>query len=234
MGKKTSIGVLIIIIAVVGIYLQYGYPQEPITESQAKNIIKDKYPQVGDDDITTSHEDNCTVCDESGCRMLEDCWSANFTIGGANYGVVIDGKSGQIVGETESPCTEWWCDAEDCVYFYKEIIPNGSKSYYNTGCDNPEPICDQDYEKCRECENPPECMRKTITKTNETLYYYEIVGADAWGSINETGFYCLIYDEGGEVFYNQTTVEQCELIMVQWSKCYGLCDFQPEYGMIPP
>lgn len=220
MGKKAAIGVLIIIIAVVGLYFQYGYPQEPLTESQAKNTIKEKYPEVGDDDIKTSYE--------------EDCWNANFTIGGTNYWVVIDGKSGQIVGETESPCTEWWCDAEDCTYFYREIIPNGSKSYYNTGCDNPEPVCDQEYEKCRECYNPSECMRKTITKTNETSYYYEIVGADAWGSINETSFYCLIYDEGGEVFYNQTTVEQCELIMVQWSKCYGACDFQPEYGMIPP
>ncbi len=233
MGKKLAVGILIIIIAVIGIYLQYGYPQEPITESQAKNIIKDKYPEIGDDDITTSYEDNCTVCDESGCRMLEDCWTANFTIGGTNYGVIIDGKSGQIVEESESPCTEWWCDAEDCVYFYQEIIPNGSKSYYNTGCTNPEPTCDQQYEKCRECQSFSDCIRKTITKTNETVYYYEIIDANAWGSINDTSFYCNIVDEGDGIFYNQTTVEECESIMVAWSKCYGWCDFEPSFGLIP-
>ncbi|UCD07470.1 MAG: hypothetical protein JSW41_00595 [Candidatus Aenigmatarchaeota archaeon] len=233
MGKKLAVGILIIIIAVVGIYIQYGYPQEPITESQAKNIIKDKYPEIGDDDITTSYEDNCTVCDESGCRMLEDCWTANFTIGGTNYGVIIDGKSGKIVEESESPCTEWWCDAEDCVYFYKEIIPNGSKSYYNTGCINPEPTCDQQYEKCRECQASGDCTRKIITKTNETIYYYEIIDANAWGSINDTSFYCRIVDEGDEIFYNQTTVEECESIMVAWSRCYGWCDFEPSFGLIP-
>jgi len=232
MGKKAAIGVLIVIIAVVGIYLQYWYPWEPVTESRARDIIKDRYP-VGDEDIATSYEEDCMVCDEYGCRTLETCWKANFTINQTTHGIVIDGGSGGIVQETEGPCVEWWCTAEPCTYFYREVIPGGSKSYYNTGCEAPEPVCDQQYERCKECENPPECIRKTVTRTNETVYYYEVIGVDGWGSISETDYFCRIFDEGAEVFYNITTVEQCESIMVYWSKCYGTCDFEPTFGMIP-
>jgi hypothetical protein len=240
MSNKFTAGILIIvIIALAGMYLQYGYQGEPLTEPQVRDIIKEKYPGVADSDIETQYEENCTVCDVSGCRILENCWKANFTDGGMMHSAVIDGSSGGggIVEETENPCTEWWCDAPECTYFYKEIIPNGSKSYYNAGCGVPEPVCDEGYEKCRECYTPTECVRKTITtmtNPNETTNYYEVIGADAWGSINTTSLYCLVYDEDEMVFYNQTTLELCETIIMLWSKCgNGVCDFEPVYGMIP-
>lgn len=241
MGTKLTLGILvIIIIAAAGIYLQYGYLGEPITEPQVKDIIKDKYPNADDGNIMTTYEENCTICDSAGCYELDDCWTAEFAEGGIIHSVM--GGSGQdgggVIVEEDNPCTEWWCDAVDCVYFYKEIIPNGSKSYYNTGCSNPTPVCDEGYEKCKACDSPNECIRKTITDLptiNETVYHYDIIDANSWGEINITEYMCMIYDDGGEVFYNQSTVEQCETIMLLWSKCgNGICDFEPVYGMIPP
>lgn len=235
MGKKlVAVVLVIVIIAAVGIYIQYGQPHEPLTESGLKDIIKERYPDVGDSDISVIQKDNCTICDFLGCRTIENCWVANFTINQTTHGVVVDGGSGGVVQETEAPCTEWWCSAEPCVYFYREIISGGSRSYYNTGCNNPEPVCDQQYERCRVCENPEECIRRTITETEGTSYHYDIVGADAWGEINDTLYFCIIFDEGSEVFYNQTTIEECEFIISQWSRCYGSCDFKPEFGLIPP
>lgn len=242
MGKKLWIGVLVIIIIIaVWFYFQYGLPHEPLTEQQAKNIIKEKYPGVGDEDININQQENCEVCDEWGCRIIEDCWVANFTTDGTSHGVVIDGGSGGlgggggIVEDTENPCTEWWCTGEPCVYTYNEINPNSTITYYNTGCEPPEPTCDEQYEKCRECQSPEECIRRTITNSNGTVsYYYDIIGVDAWGSIGETDYKCVVFDEGGEVFNNVTTVQECEDIIVLWSQCYGVCDFEPVFGMIPP
>ncbi len=237
MGTKLTLGILIIIIiAAAGIYLQYGYQGEPLTEPQVKDIVKDRYPGVADDDISASHQDNCTVCDESGCTVIEDCWTANFTEGGMIHSIILDGGSGGIVGDEQNPCTEWWCDAVDCVYFYREIIPNGSKSYYNTGCGGSTPVCDEGYEKCRECWTTDECVSKTITSMaipEETVYRYDVIETGSWGTINDTAYYCEVYDDGGRVFYNQTTIEECETIIEHWSRCYGVCDFEPEYGLIP-
>lgn len=242
MGKKLWAGFLVIIILIaLWLYLQYGVPQEPLTESQAKDIIKDRYPGVGDEGIDIEHQDECEVCDEWGCRIIEDCWTGNFTEGNTNHDFVIGGSGGLmgggggIVEDIESPCTEWWCTGDPCVYTYVEIIPNGTITHYNTGCDNPEPACDQQHEKCRECNSPEECIRRTITVSDiGTGYYYDIIGVDAWGSINDTGYLCTVFDDGGQVFSNVTTIEECESIMASWSKCYGECDFEPTFGMIPP
>jgi hypothetical protein len=235
MSRIAAVMVLIIVVAAIGFYLTFLYFPEPVTEPRLKEMVKERFPDAADGDISTSYENDCRVCDDTGCRNTgSPCWKANYTDGQTTHAFVVDSNTGSIVQESQNPCTEWWCTAQPCTYFYREIIPNGTVSHYNTGCDSPAPVCDQDYEKCRECSNPGECIRKTVTKElNETAYLYEVVGADAWGSINDTQLYCRIFDEGGEVFYNSTTIELCEEIMSSWSKCYGTCDFRPDFGMIP-
>ncbi len=233
MGRKLALGVLIIIVvAAAGIYMQYGYSRGPVDEEGVRLIIRDRYSIEDLDGLV--HQEGCTVCDEGGCRVLEECWIANFTLNQTTHGVVIDGGSGEVVQESQAPCTEWWCTGTPCTYYYVEIIPNGTRSHYNTGCVPEEPACDQDHERCRACSSPVECIRTTITDTGVKDYLYEMVGEDSWGGINDTSLYCRIFDEGAEVFYNQTTVEQCRDVVLQWTRCgNGICDFKPDFGMIP-
>lgn len=238
MGKLAVIGVVIIIIAAAGVYIQFGVPWKPVSEADARNIIKDRYPDVDDDGIRISQQENCEVCDEFGCKILETCWVANFTSGGAAHGVVIPGSApeggGGIVQDEESPCTEWWCNAQPCTYYYQEIIPEGIVHHYNTECANPTPTCDQTYGACRICNYPIECLRKAVTDSENKSYYYETIGTDSWGSINESSYYCQIFSEGRQVFANETTIIDCEEKYINWIGCYNtFCKYEPRFGFIP-
>lgn len=240
MAKLAIIGVVVIIIVAILIYLQYGVPWEPITESEARDIIKDQYPDAGDD-FEITQEQNCEVCDEFGCYIIETCWVANIS-DGTGQGVMVPGSApggaagigGGGPGDDDEPCVGWWCNAPSCTYFYQETTQNGTIDHYNTGCSDPVPACDETYDKCKECENSLGCLITTITDTGNKSYYYEVVGADAWGSINETDMFCLIFDDGKQVFGNQSTIEFCEEMFFDWINCYNTyCDYEPTFGFIP-
>lgn len=219
--------------------MQYGVPWEPISESQARELIQDKYPDVEDKDIRISEQPNCEVCDALGCRIIDSCWVANFTTpGGVSHGVVIPGSApggnGGIIQDEGNPCTEWWCNAPACTYHYNETTPNVTIDYFNTGCSSPTLACDSEYDKCRECQAHEECVRITETDTGNKSYYFDIIEYNAWGKINDTGLVCELYLFDELVFSNVTTVEDCRERVIRWTTCYvDRCEFEPVYGMIP-
>ncbi len=55
-----------------------------------------------------------------------------------------------------------------------------------------------------------------------TWYDYNLVGSGVWGRTNDLSYLCEIYDENGnELFYNETTPEECENAILSYIKCDG-------------
>lgn len=240
MGTKTvlmGLGLLAFLVYIV-LFSGLVLKQEPLSESDVRDIIKERYPSSYGDPV---FEEECTICDSMGCRSYGGpCWKINHTEedssgSKASVETTIDGGTGEEVGESVKPCTEWWCDADPCDYQHTEIIENVTHDYTNYGCGGSSPVCDPEFEMCRPCSSNPECLMEETYYDNETLIHvFTVIGTSGYSVINETDYICQVFEGEDLLLMNVTTLEECRTISEFYSKCGTMgCKFEPSFGMIP-
>jgi len=222
--KIIVLGGMLIILFVILLFMP---SKKPVDLQTVKEIINRKYPVIKSN---ITFEEPCRSCESSSCP--EECWVVRIDAGGnvsKKLKIIVDPVSGEIREEDVEPCKEWWCNANECVYYHTE----GDAVYYNTGCENPEPVCDPEYQKCRKCTKPEECLSLKIT--NETLYEYTVSGTSGHAIFNATDSLCKIYQGGDMLFKNVTSLEDCKNALLFYTKCTsdGNCAFVPVFGLIP-
>jgi len=244
MDRKSSIalvlGCVIICLTALVFYQDLFYPCNTgsdcrVDGNKARDIVKDSYPEANQSKPV--FEKNCYVCDEHGCRYLSGpCWKINATTDNGTLTFTIEPRSGKILNvemtRPEEPCTGWRCNPKECKYFYNETTLEGEILHYNDGCENPTPTCDTVENICRPCNSNSDCLRKRVSSLvmrtlNQILTWYEytLIGTDVKGQTNDLSHLCEIYDgEGNELYYNQTTISECEEKMISYAECVdGVC-----------
>jgi hypothetical protein len=236
MQTRTGIIALVVITVITYFFLFSGFfTPEPLTEAEIRDLVRDRYPNsLGDPE----YDEDCIICDATGCHPYgEPCWKVTRTgedDGKTSIETSVD-ESGNEIASTETPCTEWWCDAEPCSYEYSELVGNVTHEYTNYGCDNPSPTCDQEFGLCRMCTLSDECVMTETYKDNlTTVYIFSVIGTEGYSVINDSGYVCQVFEGEDMLLMNTTTISECRMIAEFYSKC-GVpgCRFEPSFGMIP-
>ena len=136
--------------------------------------------------------------------------------------VVIDSESGETIeGKFEE-------QVMSCIYSYNESAPEGTIQYFNTGCDNPLPVCDQETETCRTCQEGFECIRTSISAfvtgvptQNLDIIQYEIIATSVEGSYIELFQKCTVSVAGEQVYSDIVNQSICEEKLLSYIQCSG-------------
>jgi hypothetical protein len=207
-----------------------------MSEPGIRDSIEDEYP---DGDAMVDFLENCTICDENGCRTYPGpCWRATVVVEGENGTSVVEmlmDAMGNVLEKSESPCTEWWCEAVPCRYTYTKVSGGISTEYTNHDCSEPEIACDSAYGRCRACLAGEDCISRVVTASpSETTYMYEVITTGERAVIDTEELVCRIYSRGNVVFSEGMDVGECGSLMYDNTRCYdGICDFVPEFALIP-
>ena len=229
------IGLLVFIIVISAIILNIGLiiPGRDISRADIEDIISDKYP---DSDADIEYLEECTVCDSSGCATYPSpCWRITVIIRGDEGSSIVDMIMDSSGGEQDSrtsPCTEWWCDADPCRYTYSEEDGGITTEYTNRDCGSS--VCDQEHERCRDCQAGFECIATvTTTGSGVVAYRFEVLGTGEHAGIDGTEKVCRIYSRGAMIFSEPMEVEECGSLMKDNTECFeGSCDFVPGFALI--
>ncbi len=237
MQTRTGIIALVVITIITYFFLFSGlFEPEPLTESQIRDLVRDRYPNsLGDPE----YDEDCIICDATGCHPYgEPCWKITQTgeddEGKTSIETSVD-ESGNEVSNTENPCTEWWCDAEPCPYDFNVVVENVTHYYTNYGCEAPTPTCDQGFGMCRACSGNEECvMEETYMENLTTVHVFSVIGTEGYSIINDSAYVCQVFEGEDMLLMNTTTISECRMIADFYSKCGTQgCNFEPSFGMIP-
>jgi hypothetical protein len=207
-----------------------------MNEPNIRDAIEEEYP---DYDADIEFLENCTICDDYGCRTYPGpCWKATLIIEGENGTKIVEvlmDNAGEVIDRNERDCLEWWCDAAPCRYSYTEYTDETTSEYINSDCPEPGEVCDQELEHCRQCSEGWECISKSATITQgKTTYRFGVLGTGEYAMIDTSELVCTIQSRGGMIFSQPMTVSECETLMLDNTRCYdGTCDFVPEFALIP-
>jgi len=215
MNRKTISEVIAIFVVFAVLYIFFSSGEDVvigpnITESDARNIIGGKYPNITGDMV---HEDDCEICNDTNCTNLgEPCWKTNVSVNGSKASVTIGSGDGEFLGISET-CLWWECTPISCIAMFYD----GNVTYYNNDCDNPVPKCDEEQEICRPCGTKRDCLR---IRTYQGIQENNLVGSSRYGYYEEFSGKCLIM----ELYINITTLEECEEDMLELIDCVdGFC-----------
>jgi hypothetical protein len=206
-----------------------------IGENGIRDLIEDEYP---DADPNIEYTENCTICDDLGCRTYpEPCWKITIiTEGeeGLDLTDILMDDSGEEKDKSTRPCTEWWCDAPPCRYTYSEESEGIEVSYTNSDCKTNDLSCDSQYKKCRSCQEGPECIATTvISEPGKTTYIFEILQTGEYAEIDSIEGVCRIYSRGSLIHSQSMDYQSCGSLMSDNTACYeGTCDFVPGFDLI--
>jgi hypothetical protein len=201
-----------------------------------RNKIQEQYP---DSDPDLEFVENCTICDDDGCRTYPGpCWKATFVIEteeGLQIVEALMDALGETVDKKVYPCIYWWCEANPCRYTYTEQVGNSNVEYINNDCFEPDIVCDSQFEKCRPCSANSECIATTITtEPGKTTYVYEVLGTGESATIDTVELVCRIRSRGSNLHHESSDVNGCRSLMTGNTMCIdGGCDFVPEFTLIP-
>lgn len=232
LGALTVVFLAVVAMDMAGLFRQVVIMNEP----NIRDAVEERYP---DADVMTEFLENCTICDENGCRTYPGpCWRINAIIDGENGTALVDmlmDAAGNVLESSEGPCTEWWCDATPCRYRYTEESEGVSTEYTNMDCSEPEITCDPHYERCRPCIAGEGCVSRTVTTSpTEATYRYEVITTGEHAVIDTEELVCRIYSRGNMIFSEDMGVEGCGSLMYDNTQCQdGACDFVPEFDLIP-
>lgn len=234
---QTRTGILaLVLITILTYFFLFSWSPAPLTEAEIRDLVSDRYPTSFGD---PAYDEDCVICDATGCHPYgEPCWKVTRIEGDESGKTSIEtsvDESGNEIASTESPCIEWWCDAEPCPYEFSEVISNVTHEYTNYGCENPSPTCDQDFELCRQCLGNEECvMAETYQDNLTTVYLFSVIGTDGYSIINDSVYVCQVFDGSDMLLMNTTTIGECRMIAEFYAKCGAPgCKFEPSFGMIP-
>ena len=238
-SKTTVLGIITLIFLIFVAMDMLGIWRYAIVldEPRIRDLVTERYPGA---DPGIEYMDDCVVCDSSGnCHVhWRPCWNISFLVEGEEGVDTVDmlvDEGGSILQEDSKPCLEWWCEATPCRYIYTEQAGDSSFEYINEDCQLPEIACDPNYERCRECWIPTDCLGE-VTETNSSLvtYTFDVLGTGEHGIIDNQDLVCNITFEGDILFSNTTDIETCRLIVSSFARCVGgVCDFVPEFALIP-
>ncbi|MFH1364770.1 MAG: hypothetical protein ABIH52_03895, partial [Candidatus Aenigmatarchaeota archaeon] len=159
------IGIVVLIFAAfyfLEIDLSGIFSQTPSDYDNVSKTVKEEYGDVTIGEIT--HEDDCRICDADGCVYTgEPCWKVEITTeeGEKSEVVVDDSNPSEPSGPSGGGAPSEEDTGEVCYYVKTEQGNHVLFTYYNIGCNNPLPVCDEGL-FCRECQNPNECIRKSF------------------------------------------------------------------------
>ncbi len=225
MGKGLYALVLIALVVASAIAAVMLSAPEKLGKDDVAEIIRERY-----------NPKNASMEYDEDCGIPGGCWKARMEFPERNppeiRNVIVNPYTGEVEEEKAGECNEWWCNASSCSYVQKA----GNSTIYNSGCSNPQPACDADYNMCRGCSSPSECIRKTVTETiNDTLYKYETISTEGYAVYNESNATCRVFQGNDMLVENQTTVEECRDVLLFYTRCGsdGACAFSPVFGLVP-
>jgi len=207
----------------------------PLDEAGIRNMLENEYP---DSDTNINFTENCTICDERGCRTYKDpCWKIRIlteTDGDIQLTDILMSEGGGIIEKRSRPCTDWWCTAPSCRYTYTESSEGLSFSYTNRDCGTTELSCDAEYGRCRPCRTGDECISSiAITGANNVTHIFEVLRTGEYALIDSTEGRCKIYSRGELIFSKSMDAGSCGSMMYKNTECYnGICDFVPQFNLI--
>ena len=206
-----------------------------IGEDGIRDIIDDQYPESEPD---VDYVENCMVCDGNGCRTYPGpCWKVTIieeTESGYESTEILMDDSGNAKDKGTTPCEGWWCSAEPCRYSYTEQSSGVTESYTNWGCDSGL-SCDAEHQRCRDCWVGSECIATVTTSSGGVVTYrFELMRTGEYAEMTSTEGICRIYSRGELIFSESMQPEECGSLMKDNTQCYdGVCDFVPEFDLIP-
>lgn len=234
--KILGIVTLIFLVIVIADTLDLWKYILSLNEPNIRNAIQDQYP---DADPDLELVENCTICDEDGCRTYPGpCWNATFVIEGENGTEIVEAlvdTDGDIIDKKTYPCTAWWCEENPCRYTYSEQAGTSSIEYTNRDCQEPYLVCDSQFERCKPCEADYECIATTITtEPGKTNYVFEVLGTGETATIDSVELECRIRSRGNSLHHESSDVNGCKTLMTDNTVCIdGECDFVPGFTLIP-
>jgi hypothetical protein len=208
-----------------------------LDEPSIRDMVTERYPGA---DPSMDYMEECVVCDPSGSCYVHwrPCWNISFLVEGDEGVDMVDmlvDEGGDVIEEEVKPCVGWWCEATPCRYTYSEQSGGSSFEYINEDCQLPEISCDPYYGRCRECQTPDDCLGMVTEATpGLATYTFDVLGTGEYGIIDNQDLLCNITFEGDILFSNTTDIETCRLIVSSFARCVGgVCDFVPEFALIP-
>jgi hypothetical protein len=187
--------------------------QEPSGDSAAiESSISAIYPNST---INTIFRESCP--ENNG----KPCWS--ISISGVGDVVASGGSAGVPLEIIQAPPDIW------CNYSYIESLTSGDISYFNIGCSNPYPKCDQS-SLCRECRSAADCLSYTqgmfTTGTSNQLlswYSYDAISTDIKANYVDLGnsSKCQVSRGGIEVFVDFMNFTECQDQIMAYIGCSG-------------
>lgn len=233
LGILTITFIALVALDSLGIFSLFG----TVNEDYINNLLEDEFP---DGEINTVFNENCTICDDSGCRTYPGpCWKITVITEGEDGTLTVTemvmDESGAILEKSERPCVEWWCDAQECSYKYSIIVDDLQTEFTNYGCPDLG-ICDQEYGKCRPCEEGSECVFMTWKSGSESSSYrFEVIGTGEHAELDDEEMVCRIMSRG-TLLYSETVSDpsECGGLMYDNTACFdGACDFVPGFDILP-
>lgn len=237
-------GIIYLVVAIVVIFLIADFfffhtliGKDVITDNVLWGVLNSEYgnfEKLGN----PVHEQNCLVCDGSGCESLgKPCAKVNISTQEKgvqrNIEVVVTqdgGDGGGYVFDENVLCEGERCVEKDCDYTITTKNPPVSTSYLNTGCDNPLPTCDVTTNTCRECSEGSECIRRVTADYIEEgykKYEYSIIGSTFTATYRDDTRMCEMEDKVTQIYSDTATLEVCEGLIYSHSTCnsFGICKF---------
>ena len=202
--------VLVAVLAAAYAYLSWPAGVTPsIDEGLARQIVKNV---TNETDFNVTHYPSC---EENGGRP---CWRAET----ANGSLSIDSETGSPAGAGIGAVA-----VIPCRVSYTE----GGVHYYNTGCENPLPKCDDATETCRACSSASDCIRKReltyISGVEEqviTWYGFEGIGSGLEGSYNNFNHVCRVEINNVLAFEGDSSHDGCMEKCASFMECSsGAC-----------
>lgn len=226
MKKRYGIVLIVAILLVVGGYVTFQHLQRQAIE----DVIRTEY----DGPIDIAPGQDCEICDDTGCYILESCWIANVTTEDGIIEVIID--DGVIVDDREaSPASPASEDSgvdpdpppDDCTYRYTEQQGTVETTYTNTGCENPTPTCGTDND-CKSCADQSSCLGiidiRVEGNLNTTIFH--ITSTQYSGLYTHATGHCVIDDSVIPIYNNFTDYNTCLEVVTSHVECLaGICDF---------
>ena len=206
------------------------------SEDTIADMMEEEHP---DANIDIDLQENCTICDESGCRTYPGpCWEITVIEEEESGLVVTDmilDAAGSVIEEQSRPCVEWWCDAESCSYTRTETIDDVVNEFTNSDCPDGM-ICEQEHEKCRPCNTGSECIFRIIKFGEDSVFSsFEVHGTGEKAEINDLDLVCRISSRGAVIHEQPLTMEECGNLMYEHTACTdGACDYAPAFTLLPP
>jgi hypothetical protein len=234
---RIALSVTLIIIALMAAALAgLLNPLFAMNEPAIRQIIDDTYP---DSDPDVEFTENCTICDEQGCRIHPGpCWKIQIITeeddGSSLVSIIMD-TGGGTRDTTTVPCTEWWCEATRCRFSYSEQSEGVTMGYNNFDCEGEHTICDATHQRCRSCLEGLDCLASiTQSGPSGTTYRTEVLGTGEYSEISSSELVCRIFSRGNKIFEGPTTIGECQDMVSRNLFCNeGSCDFAPDFEILP-